>query len=172
MENRELIAKLLKPYNIAYSEYACPHCGGVPPNMVVLTDEGTEVLSIEYDLLFGIFSQIRSELGKPIMITSGYRCVDHERRMFYSAQMGIATTITGEMARRLQRTPFRFLMLPPMTPAPQNTASALNFPAPLHNIFVVMEPGRPQVVAVGAVAGHCFIQAKLTEQLIAIRHMN
>ena len=83
--NKDVISRLLRSYNIAYSEYACPHCGRVPPNMLYVTDRGEDEFSVEYDALFNVFSQIRNKLGKPIQITSGYRCLDHERSMFYNA---------------------------------------------------------------------------------------
>jgi uncharacterized protein YcbK (DUF882 family) len=82
---REIIEGLLRKYNISYNEYACKHCGKVPPGLLYTTDEGRDEISIEYDLLFSVFSQIRSGMGKPLYITSGYRCPEHERKMFYEA---------------------------------------------------------------------------------------
>lgn len=45
---------------------ACPHCGGV--------------VKIEPKLVYGL-EAIRSRLGKPIHIASGYRCAAHNREV-------------------------------------------------------------------------------------------
>lgn len=83
----EKVKKLLEPYKISASEYACHHCGKFPPGMLLIGSKGEDELSVEYQVLFEIFRQIRNQMRRPILITSGYRCLDHERKMFYDACM-------------------------------------------------------------------------------------
>jgi len=53
---------------ILESEYRCSHCDGLPP------DFKPKDLLIVYHILFDRFDTIRREWGKPISISSGYRC--------------------------------------------------------------------------------------------------
>jgi hypothetical protein len=67
--------------HILVSEYACPHCGGLPPRML---DEDGE-MNLEYGVLFRGFEEIRRQRGdKPLGVTKsgGYRCLDHEQALY------------------------------------------------------------------------------------------
>lgn len=59
---------------ISRREYECSHCKKLPPALV-RCDDGSWPLIYEY--LFTRFADIREAWGKPIPITSGYRCKDH-----------------------------------------------------------------------------------------------
>jgi len=60
---------IISPY-ITKAEYACRCCGRLPE------DIDTNFL---YDELFDTFRFIREEWGKPIPITSGFRCPTHNQ---------------------------------------------------------------------------------------------
>lgn len=60
---------------ISYEEFRCSHCHALPPDLVK-DDEG-EWPTI-YLALFDRFEDLRESWGKPIPITSGYRCPAHE----------------------------------------------------------------------------------------------
>ena len=65
--------------HILVSEYACPHCGKLPPG---ITDEDGE-MGLEYQVLFRAFEEIRHQRGdRPLGVTSGYRCLEHERDLY------------------------------------------------------------------------------------------
>lgn len=60
-------------------EYACKHCGKLPPRM--LDDDGE--LNLEYQVLFRGYEEIRSQRGgKPLGVTNGYRCLEHEQALY------------------------------------------------------------------------------------------
>jgi hypothetical protein len=70
------MGKLLSPH-ISVEEYRCGGvsntcCGQLPPG---LYDDGFIIAPYEY--LFDCFESIRLAWGKPIVITSGYRCPAH-----------------------------------------------------------------------------------------------
>ena len=56
----------IEPY-ITDSEYRCRCCGEYPPSF----------RDSAHDVIFNAFKQIREAWGKPIPITSGYRCPTH-----------------------------------------------------------------------------------------------
>jgi hypothetical protein len=58
----------IAPY-ILDTEYRCPHCHALPPDIVSKR--------FVYDIFFAKFKELREEWGKPIPISSGYRCKDH-----------------------------------------------------------------------------------------------
>jgi uncharacterized protein YcbK (DUF882 family) len=61
---------------ITRDEYACSHCGSIPPDLFIHN------IRPPYLTLFSMFDHIRSEWGRPIPISSGYRCP------FHNAQVG------------------------------------------------------------------------------------
>jgi uncharacterized protein YcbK (DUF882 family) len=65
-------------------EYRCNHCGALPVDFYKDRE-----ISIEYISLFESFGRIREEYGKPIPITSGYRCTEHQ---IYLYEQGISST--------------------------------------------------------------------------------
>ena len=68
------MSKFLAPY-ITVAEYTCG-CGcGLPP---AFDDDGTDVPTVYTDL-FDDFSLIRGQWGKPIVISSGYRCPQYNK---------------------------------------------------------------------------------------------
>ena len=64
------MAWLIAPY-ISREEYECPHCKSLPP------DYGADI----FNALFDDFSIIRARWGKPIPISSGYRCPTYNKRV-------------------------------------------------------------------------------------------
>ena len=52
-------------------EYRCRCCDGLPPSLDL------EDIATPYQILFDAFDAIREEWGKPIYVTSGYRCPTH-----------------------------------------------------------------------------------------------
>jgi len=69
-------------------EYRCQCCGKLPPYFYVKVGDEKEI-SIEYVMLFSAFEEIRKQLGKPIVINSGYRCEKHQ---MYLYKNGISLT--------------------------------------------------------------------------------
>ena len=69
--------KHIKDTHITWDEYKCQHCGGLPPDFY----KGDEI-SVEYFMIFQAFELIRGAWGKPIAITSGYRCTKHQLNLF------------------------------------------------------------------------------------------
>lgn len=65
-----IMSTLIAPY-ISEAEYRCRHCNELPPDLK-LNDP-----PYCYQLLFDEFKSIREAWGKPIVITSGYRCPAH-----------------------------------------------------------------------------------------------
>jgi uncharacterized protein YcbK (DUF882 family) len=53
---------------ITENEYKCTCCDGYPPDFDV------DDVAVPYGILFDSFRSIREAWGKPIRITSGYRC--------------------------------------------------------------------------------------------------
>ncbi len=78
------------------SEYRCPCCGGLPPAI----ENGDHLVDSPYRELFQAFEAIRKEWGEPIDITSGYRCVVHNKAEGGSPlsthQWGLALDMVGE----------------------------------------------------------------------------
>ena len=62
----------IAPY-ILRSEFECRHCGRVPYEINWPPDERSSF----YNLLFESFGWFREDWGKPVNITSGYRCPAH-----------------------------------------------------------------------------------------------
>lgn len=58
--------------HLSIDEYKCPCCGRMPDS--VHSDS-------RYELLFGTFERIRELVGKPILISSGYRCPRYNREV-------------------------------------------------------------------------------------------
>lgn len=65
--------------HILLSEYVCPHCGLLP---VGFYDSDGDI-GLGFACLFRGFEAIREARGgRPLTITSGYRCLEHEKKMF------------------------------------------------------------------------------------------
>ena len=62
--------KYVSPY-ITENEYKCKCCDAYPP------DFDPDDILVPYKMLFNFFKWIRETWGKPIRITSGYRCPMH-----------------------------------------------------------------------------------------------
>ncbi len=58
--------------HISGPEYACPCCRKFPPSFKLGDD-----MPIPFTQLFEYFESIREHWGKPLQITSGYRCIPH-----------------------------------------------------------------------------------------------
>ena len=55
------------------SEYECGHCHTLPPDLFV------HDIRRPYSELFDIFDSVRATWGKPIPVSSGYRCPYHNK---------------------------------------------------------------------------------------------
>ena len=65
------VKKLLEQQEfITYNEYACHHCSLIPYNV-------HPYVLVAMEELFYTFTKVREKVGKPIPITSGYRCPQH-----------------------------------------------------------------------------------------------
>ena len=53
---------------LTLDEYTCGHCGSLPPDLF------KHDIKRPYSELFNIFDAVRATWGKPIPVTSGYRC--------------------------------------------------------------------------------------------------
>ena len=60
---------------ISRAEFQCRCCGKLPPDCVKGDDGDYPTF---YDALFYRFDNLREAWGKPIVVTSGYRCPTHE----------------------------------------------------------------------------------------------
>ena len=71
------MSKLITPY-ILEKEYRCRCCRKLPPDFYV---DGGDLFEhrLEYLMLFKYFQDIREAWGKPINITSGYRCPERNK---------------------------------------------------------------------------------------------
>jgi hypothetical protein len=71
--------------HITVSEYACRHCGKLPPGFL---DEDLEI-ELAYQILFRAYEEIRvGRGGVPMIVNDGYRCKD-------SAQAGYDRWVEG-----------------------------------------------------------------------------
>jgi len=77
--------KYIPGTHILWKEFKCRHCGKLPPGFYFYDDNGKQHISLEYDTLFRVFEQLRGKMGQPLTITSGYRCLDYEKKMFIDA---------------------------------------------------------------------------------------
>jgi len=66
------MSKYISEY-ILKSEYRCRCCKSLPP----IVENGDHLSTAPYRELFETFKKIREKWGKPIKITSGYRCRHH-----------------------------------------------------------------------------------------------
>ena len=57
------------------SEYECSHCHQLPPDLFV------HDIRRPYSELFDIFDSVRERWGKPIPVSSGYRCPYHNSQI-------------------------------------------------------------------------------------------
>ena len=57
------------------SEYRCGHCGLYPPDLFL------HDIRRPYSELFNIFDSVRATWGKPIPVSSGYRCPHHNKNI-------------------------------------------------------------------------------------------
>ena len=61
------------------SEYECGHCQGLPPDLFI------HDIKRPYSTLFDIFDSVRATWGRPIHVSSGYRCPYHNSQIGGSA---------------------------------------------------------------------------------------
>lgn len=75
---------------ITYREYECSHCHRLPP--LFYHDDGDRqgVVPYIYSEFFDIFREIREKWGRSIPITSGYRCIKHQKDLY---DQGISSAI-------------------------------------------------------------------------------
>jgi uncharacterized protein YcbK (DUF882 family) len=71
--------KYIAPY-ITQDEYSCHHCKKLPPGLDV------HLPAFVFHLLFTRFEEIRKQWGKPLNITSGYRCPDYQRFLWNASK--------------------------------------------------------------------------------------
>ena len=65
--------------HVTVEEYSCKHCGLLPPRFM---DDEFE-MNLEYQVLFRGFEEIRRKRGdKPLGVTNGYRCLEHEQSLY------------------------------------------------------------------------------------------
>ena len=67
---------------ILYSEYQCSHCSKLPPLFYHNNGGRRSDVSAIYQEFFDIFKEIRTQWGKPINITSGYRCPKYQYELY------------------------------------------------------------------------------------------
>lgn len=67
---------------ITYKEYECSHCHKLPP--LFYHDDGgrKDVVPYVYKEFFEIFEEIRTKWKRSIPITSGYRCIKHQKGLY------------------------------------------------------------------------------------------
>jgi len=67
---------------ILFSEYQCSHCRKLPPDFYDNLGQRKSTVPYLYAEFFDIFKEIRRKWKRPIKITSGYRCVKHQRDLY------------------------------------------------------------------------------------------
>lgn len=72
--------KNIAPF-ITYKEFQCHHCNKLPPAFYHDGERRGDVPYI-YKEFFDIFKCIRTEWGRAIPITSGYRCVEKQKNLY------------------------------------------------------------------------------------------
>lgn len=65
-----MLSKYISPY-ITFKEYQCPCCDQLPPSFI------NGEVPLKHEMFFSKWKWIREEWGKPIPISSGYRCPLH-----------------------------------------------------------------------------------------------
>jgi len=85
--------KYISPY-LTYKEYQCSCCGKLPA--LFYHDNGGRKSGVPfiYTYLFDAFADIREHWGKPITVSSGYRCPDHQQRLIDN---GVSSPISAHM---------------------------------------------------------------------------
>jgi hypothetical protein len=71
--------------NFRMSEFACKHCGAVS-------------ISPQFAQLVARLQMLRSKVGKPVNVTSGYRCAAHDKAVGTSGSPGFGPHTTGGAA--------------------------------------------------------------------------
>ena len=92
---------MIAPY-MSLAEYRCACCSELPPDLY----EGGDIAEV-FNIFFEYFTMIRAEWGKPIPITSGFRCPEHNKAIGGSGisvhQSGLALDLdcknVGEVGR-------------------------------------------------------------------------
>ena len=79
---------------ITYKEYQCSCCHRLPSEFYHSNGGRKDEVPLIYMPLFSDFCDIREKWGKPIHITSGYRCPDHQQRLIDS---GMSSPISAHM---------------------------------------------------------------------------
>jgi hypothetical protein len=72
---------------ILYSEYECSHCHRLPP--LFYHDDGGRKKDVPA-IYVPLFEDIRARWGRPIKISSGYRCIKKQRELY---DQGITSAI-------------------------------------------------------------------------------
>ena len=67
---------------ITFREYQCSHCSKLPPSFYDHDGQRTGRVPSVYQEFFDIFKEIRTRWGKPINITSGYRCPKYQHKLY------------------------------------------------------------------------------------------
>lgn len=73
--------KNIAPF-ITYREYQCSHCNRLPPAFYDHDGQRTGHIPYIYKEFFEIFEELRTKWGKPIRITSGYRCPKYQHKLY------------------------------------------------------------------------------------------
>jgi len=75
---------------ITTKEYQCSHCNRLPPAFYDHDGQRLSYTPYIYKEFFEVFKEIRGKWGRPIPITSGYRCVRHQRDLY---DQGVSSAI-------------------------------------------------------------------------------
>jgi len=67
---------------ITYKEYQCSHCRRLPPMFYDTDGQRKDVIPYVYKEFFDIFREIRDKWKRAIPITSGYRCIKHQKSLY------------------------------------------------------------------------------------------
>lgn len=73
--------RFIAPY-ITFQEYQCSCCGRLPPEFYFNGGGRTQSPPYLYSKLFKDFKKIREKWGRPIKITSGYRCLKRQKELY------------------------------------------------------------------------------------------
>lgn len=75
---------------ITYHEYECRCCHKLPPDFYYNGGGRVDSPPYIYRELFGGFKRLREKWGRPINITSGYRCLKRQKELY---EQGISSNL-------------------------------------------------------------------------------
>ena len=88
--------------HILWAEYRCHHCGEIPPDFYI----APKIINLKYMRLFQAHSRIREKCGRPVGVSRGYSCTNHQLYIFLNKVVEkYGRTLSSEMILRIINDP-------------------------------------------------------------------